>query len=76
MATKRKDFTQIAFDVAQRAIGEVTAPAPSKKQASGRKGGLVGGAVRASTLSAEERSAIAKKAARARWGARSSKQGT
>ena len=37
MPTKRKDFTQIAFDVVQRATGEVTAPAPSKKQESGRK---------------------------------------
>ena len=37
IATKRKDFTQIAFDVVQRATGEVTAPAPSKKQESGRK---------------------------------------
>ena len=36
MATKRKDFTQIAFDVVQRATGEVTAPAPSKKRTSGR----------------------------------------
>lgn len=36
MATKRKDFTQIAFDVVQRATGEVTAPAPSKTQESGR----------------------------------------
>lgn len=37
MATKRKDFTQIAFDVVQRATGETTAPAPSKKPESGRK---------------------------------------
>lgn len=37
MVTKRKDFTQIAFDVVQRATGEVTAPARSKKPESGRK---------------------------------------
>jgi hypothetical protein len=38
MATsKRKDFTQTAFDVVRQATGEVTAPAPSKKQESGRK---------------------------------------
>lgn len=38
MVTKRKDFTQIALDVVRRATGEVTAPAPSKKPESGRKG--------------------------------------
>lgn len=37
MVTKRKDFTQIALDVVRRATGEVTAPAPSKKQESVRK---------------------------------------
>jgi hypothetical protein len=34
----------------------------------GRKGGLIGGKARAKKLTAEQRSAIAKKAARARWG--------
>ncbi|MES2101452.1 MAG: histone H1 [Pseudomonadota bacterium] len=67
MATKRKDFTQIAFDVVQRATGEVTAPAPSKKQESGRKGGLKGGASRAIVLTPEQRSEIARVAAQARW---------
>jgi hypothetical protein len=33
----------------------------------GRLGGLVGGRVRAATLSARQRQAIARKAARARW---------
>jgi len=33
----------------------------------GRKGGLKGGAARAAKLSAEERSAIARKAAAVRW---------
>lgn len=33
----RKDFTQVAFSVVQQATGEATAPAPSKKQESGRK---------------------------------------
>jgi len=38
MATsKRKDFTQTALAVVRQATGEVTAPAPSKKQESGRK---------------------------------------
>jgi hypothetical protein len=43
MTTKRtnprKDFTQVAFSVVQQATGETAAPAPSKKQESGRKGG-------------------------------------
>jgi len=67
MATKRKDFTQIAFDVVQRATGETTAPTPSKKQESGRKGGLKGGASRAVVLTPEQRSDIARVAAQARW---------
>lgn len=36
----------------------------------GRLGGIKGGHARAQSLSAKERSEIAKKAARARWGAR------
>jgi hypothetical protein len=63
----KKDFTQIALDVVRRATGEATAPAPGTKQESGRKGGIVGGAVRAEKLSPKRRSEIAKKAAAARW---------
>ncbi len=37
----------------------------------GRKGGLKGGKVRAERLTAEERSEIARKAAKARWNAES-----
>ena len=37
MPPKRKDFTQIAFDVVQRATGEVNTPAPSKNPESRRK---------------------------------------
>ena len=39
----------------------------------GRQGGLKGGKARAQKLSAKKRRAIAKKAAQARWGTRSSK---
>lgn len=71
MATKctnpRKDFTQIALSVVQQATGEVSAPAPTKKQGGGRKGGLKGDAVRAKTVTAEQRSAIVQSAAAARW---------
>jgi hypothetical protein len=64
----KKDFTQIALDVVRRATGgEVPAPAISERQESGRKGGLRGGAARASKLTAEQRSEIAKKAAAGRW---------
>ena len=65
--SKRKDFTQTALAVVQQATGEVIAPAPTKKQESGRKGGVVGGAARASKLSGEQRTAVAKKAAQSRW---------
>lgn len=65
---KRKDFTQVAFNVVQQATGEA-APKPELTQAqeSGKKGGKIGGAIRAKKLTAEERSEIAKKAALARW---------
>jgi hypothetical protein len=49
----------------------VKAPAPKKNPhavALGRRGGKVGGKARAESLTAEERRAIAIKAARARWG--------
>ena len=68
----KKDFAQTAFDVVQQAIGEVVPePVDEKKKAaqeSGRRGGLLGGTARAKVLDAQERSAIAKKAALKRWG--------
>ena len=68
MATnKRKDFTQTALSVVQQATGEATLAAPTKKQESGRKGGIVGGKSRALKLSQEQRTEIAKVAASARW---------
>lgn len=68
----RKDFTQTAFGVFQKAIGEA-APEPeitAEKRAaieSGRKGGAIGGTKRAQTLTPEQRSEIARKAAKTRW---------
>ena len=69
----RKDFTQTAFGVFQKAIGEAAPEpeiTPEKKAAieSGRKGDLTGGNARANKLTAEQRSEIAKKAAATRWG--------
>ena len=55
----------------QQATGELEVPAvdPKKKAAQepGRRGGLVGGAKRASSMTSTERSEIAKKAAVKRW---------
>jgi hypothetical protein len=63
----RKDFTQIAFDVVQQATGAVVKPEESAKTKASRKGGLKGGASRATSLTPKQRSEIAKKAAAARW---------
>ena len=65
----KKDFTQIAFAVVQQATGEAPKPAPeTERQKNSRKGGLKGGATRATSLTPEQRSEIAKKAAQSRWG--------
>lgn len=80
MATKPKrprDPNQLAKLIADIATGEVTEPKADEGKdpaavALGRKGGLKGGAARAKTLTALERTAIAKKAAQKRWGAVSS----
>jgi hypothetical protein len=68
----RKDLNELAFSILQQATGEVTPePVDAKKKAaqeSGRRGGLIGGALRASKLTPEQRSEIAKKAASKRWG--------
>ena len=65
--SKRKDFTQVAFDVAQCATGGAQTPTPTERQESGRKGGLKGGVARTDVLSPEQRSEIARLAAQARW---------
>lgn len=75
MGTKSKrprDPNQLAKLIADIATGEVTEPKTDDGKdpaavALGRKGGLKGGAARAKKLTAEERSAIAKKAAQKRW---------
>lgn len=68
----RKDFTQVAFDIVQKATCETEPEKPidEKKKAadeSKRLGGIKGGKARAEKLSSEERSAIAKNAAKKRW---------
>jgi hypothetical protein len=59
--------------LAARIVADATGSAPRKRRknpaavALGRKGGLKGGKARAASLSPEERSEIAKRAAAARW---------
>jgi len=64
----RKDFTQVAFRVAQIATGEAEPDKPlTGKKADSSKGGKKGGKARADKLTPEERSEIARIAAQARW---------
>jgi hypothetical protein len=69
----RKDVNQNAFDIVAKATGTVSpkkARKPRKNPhavALGRKGGLIGGVVRAERLTPEKRSEIARIAASARW---------
>jgi len=71
------DFTTVARRVVEQAIGERLdgSPLPDKDAgknpaavALGRLGGAKGGAARAKALSPAKRKAIAKAAAKARWG--------
>ena len=67
---RRDDLNALAFGIVQQATGEAK-PEESKKNpaavALGRLGGLKGGKARASKLTKEQRSDIAKKAAAERW---------
>jgi hypothetical protein len=77
-SSKEHDFTRSALRTVEQAIGEQWngSPLPESTKnphavALGKLGGAKGGAARAATLSANQRSQIAKKAATARWGAKS-----
>ena len=63
----RLDLNQLAKSIVDQATGEIEPPKESAAQKSGRRGGLIGGAVRASKLTPEQRSEIASIAAQARW---------
>lgn len=69
---KNLDLNQLAKRIVDEAIGEIK-PEPEideKKKAaieSGRLGGLKGGKSRADKMTPEQRSDIAKKAAKIRW---------
>ncbi|MBA7482339.1 hypothetical protein ES707_17825 [subsurface metagenome] len=71
---KEHDFSVTAFRVVQEATEQIEPepqePAQKKvfdAKALGRLGGLKGGKARAEKLTSEQRSEIAKKAAKARW---------
>jgi len=67
-SSKEPDINQLAARIVERATAT-----PHKRRknpaavALGRRGGLKGGKARAAALTPEERSAIAKRAAKARW---------
>ena len=70
--SSKLDLNQLAKRILDEATGEApkTQPPPVKNAAAvalGKLGGKKGGAARAAKLSNEEMSAIAKKAAAARW---------
>lgn len=86
-SSKKEDANQTAFRTLQEARGEKpkTPPVPEPKPddgknpaavALGRLGGLKGGKARAKSLSAKKRADIAKKAAKARWNSRKSRNST
>lgn len=70
------DFNQLAYRIVRdsteptRKKPPAAEPKQAPAQVNGRNGGLKGGKARAEKLSAGERSEIARKAARARWGKR------
>lgn len=73
MATRPKrprDVNQLAKLIVDISTGDVLDEdtAPTKRQIAGSKGGIKGGTARAKKLTAKERSEIAKKAAKKRWG--------
>ncbi|HZP30592.1 MAG TPA: hypothetical protein VFC99_16695 [Acidimicrobiia bacterium] len=73
-SSKPGDVNSLAAAIVGEAVGDEPKPAKDEKNphavALGRAGGLKGGKARAAKLTPEERSAIAKKAARARWSER------
>lgn len=71
---KKRDFTQIAKDVIDRATGNAPTPKDTRNPhavALARLGASKGGKARAKNLSAKRRKEIAMKAIRARWGKKS-----
>jgi len=65
------DINQLAAKIVEMATNEDVPPDDGKDPAAvalGRKGGLKGGKARAAAMTPEERKAMARKMAAARWG--------
>jgi hypothetical protein len=72
-AKRPRDTNELAKNIVDIATGNVQDSQPidpikAAAAALGRQGGLKGGKARAKSLTAKQRSEIAKKAAKARWG--------
>jgi hypothetical protein len=67
--TRPRDPNQLAKLMVDIATGEAQDAPPAEKPEGRVKGGKIGGKARAEKLTPEERSEIAKKAAKARWSA-------
>jgi hypothetical protein len=67
--SSKSDFAQNALRIVEISTGQLLKPTEKNAAAValGRLGGLKGGKARAESLTANKRSAIAKKAATARW---------
>ena len=68
MPKRPRDTNQLAKYIVDLSTGEETEPEMSSKAKAGHLGGLKGGKARAAKLTPKQRSEIAKKAAKARWG--------
>ena len=69
---KPADLNRLAASIVGDAIDEMPQPPESAEAIAGRAGGRKGGKARAERLTAEQRTEIARAAARARWGKSSS----
>lgn len=68
---KPTDLNRLAAAIVSDATDETPPASESKQAKAGRSGGHKGGTERAKRLTPERRSEIARKAAKARWGSRS-----
>lgn len=62
-----RDPNQLAKFIVDVATGGAEDHAPDERSSASRRGGLMGGPARARVLTAEQRKAIAEKAANSRW---------
>ena len=70
--SSKRDFSEIAASIVAQAVGEEEKAEPPKIKDPlavelGRRGGLKGGKARAAKLTPEQRTEIARTAAKARW---------